>query len=254
LVESVKNSVYIRNRLPNAGGASLFEKLFDRASSTSKLRPFGCLAYILLEESKQEKLDIKSNKFILLANIDHGNYRLFELSTRKVHVSRYVTFTEDQFPARAISGQSGHTKNMSNSPSERELGSSSGQIPDQAHESDSDDISDLVNDSESQSSVSDDDCDSLEIPDLEEDHDNGVEEIVDCESSDALPESDIVAGVKRQDEVQSSSEHPPVPRRSSRVRRSETEWRAFLLKYRRIVLIFPLNGRVLNEPITPSKL
>jgi hypothetical protein len=27
-----------------------------------------------------------------------------------------------------------------------------------------------------------------------------------------------------------------------------------LLKYKRIALIFPLNGRMLNEPITPSKL
>jgi hypothetical protein len=30
--------------------------------------------------------------------------------------------------------------------------------------------------------------------------------------------------------------------------------RELLLKYKRIVLSFPLNGRVLNEPITPSKL
>jgi hypothetical protein len=30
--------------------------------------------------------------------------------------------------------------------------------------------------------------------------------------------------------------------------------RVSVLKYKRIVLIFPLNGRVLNEPFTPSKL
>ena len=57
------------------------------------------------------------------------------------------------------------------------------------------DISDSVNNSESESSVSDDDCDSHDIPDLEEDHDGVVEEIIDCESSDALPESDVVADV-----------------------------------------------------------
>ena len=72
-VESVKNAVYIRNRLPDAGGVSPFEKLFGRAPSMSKLRPFGCLAYMLLNESKRKKLNIKSKKCILLANLDCGN-------------------------------------------------------------------------------------------------------------------------------------------------------------------------------------
>jgi hypothetical protein len=50
----------------------------------SKLRPLGCLAFMLLDESKRKKLDTKSQKCILLANLDHGNYRLLDLSTRKV--------------------------------------------------------------------------------------------------------------------------------------------------------------------------
>jgi transposase InsO family protein len=227
-VESGKNAVYIRNRLPVAGGVSPFEKLFGRAPLMSKLRPFGCLTYLLLDESKRKNLDIKFKKCILLANLYYGNYRLLELSTRKLHVSRHVTSTEDQFPARAVSGQSEHVKNISNSLSERELGTSSEQIPDQAHDSDSDYISDLVTSSDSESSASDDDCNSHGIPDLEEDHDGGVDEITDSEISDALPESEIGADVNREHEVQSSSEHPPVPpRRSSRVRISENEWRAF---------------------------
>ena len=39
-----------------------------------------------------------------------------------------------------------------------------------------------------------------------------------------------------------------------RVRFNKNQVMMQLLKYKRIVLIFPLNGRVLNEPITPSKL
>jgi hypothetical protein len=39
-VESVKNAVCIRNRLPDAGGVSPFEKLFGRVPSISKLRQF----------------------------------------------------------------------------------------------------------------------------------------------------------------------------------------------------------------------
>jgi hypothetical protein len=56
------------------GGGSPFEKLFGRVPSISKLRPFGCLAFMLLDESKRKKLDTKSRKIILLANLDHGNY------------------------------------------------------------------------------------------------------------------------------------------------------------------------------------
>jgi hypothetical protein len=59
-VESVKTAVYIRNRLPDAGVVSPFEKLFGRVPSISKLCPSGCLAFMLLDESKRKKLDIKS--------------------------------------------------------------------------------------------------------------------------------------------------------------------------------------------------
>jgi hypothetical protein len=43
---------------------------------------------------------------VLLANLEHGNYRLFELSTSKVHVSRHVVFDENVFPARATTSES----------------------------------------------------------------------------------------------------------------------------------------------------
>jgi transposase InsO family protein len=129
-VESVKNAVYIRIRLPDAGGVSPFEKLFGRVPSISKLRPFGCLSFMLLDESKRKKLDIKSQKCILLENLDHGNYRRLHLSTRKVHVRRHVTFIEDKFPARSFSGQSEHGMHISTSSSK--MGTSNGQIPDQA--------------------------------------------------------------------------------------------------------------------------
>jgi hypothetical protein len=166
---------------------------------------------MLLDEIKRKKLDNKSQKCILLANLDHGNYRLLDLSTRKVHVCRHVTFIEDKFPARAFSGQS--ENGMHIPPSSSKVGTSTGQIPYQARESGSDDIPTLMDDPESEYSVSDDDSESHDIPDLEKDHEGAYdgerEEVIDSESSDALPEIDIGAEVRGGDGLQFSSEILP---------------------------------------------
>jgi hypothetical protein len=123
---------------------------------------------MLLDESKRKKLDIKSQKCILLANLYHGNYRILDFSTTKLHVCRHVTFIEDKFPARALSGQSEHGMHITTSSSK--AATSTGTIPDQARESDSDYIPTLMDDAESEYSVSDDDSEIHDIPDLEEDH------------------------------------------------------------------------------------
>jgi hypothetical protein len=98
--------------------------------------------------------------------------------------------------------------------------------------SDSDDIPTLMDDPESEYSVSDDDIESHDIPDLgkaHEDADDGErEEVIDSESSDALPEIDIGAESRGGDGLQFSSEYLSLPpRSSSRTRRYPNEWRAF---------------------------
>jgi hypothetical protein len=73
-------------------------RLKSNLAALLRCKTFFCLdefLYVSLEESKRKKLEIKSKKCILLANLDYGNYRLLELSTRKVHVSRHDTFNED---------------------------------------------------------------------------------------------------------------------------------------------------------------
>jgi hypothetical protein len=99
-VEAVKNAVHIRNRLPDASGVSPFENLFGRSPSITGFRPLGCLAYMLQHDCMRRKLDDKSVRCVLLANMDHGNYRLLELSSDKVHVSRHVVFDENAYPMR----------------------------------------------------------------------------------------------------------------------------------------------------------
>jgi hypothetical protein len=50
-------------------------------------------------KSKRKKPDSKSIPCILLANLEHGNYRAYGLATKKVYVSRHIVFSETKFPA-----------------------------------------------------------------------------------------------------------------------------------------------------------
>jgi hypothetical protein len=78
---------------------SPFEKLYGRKPSANKLCPFGCLAYVFQHESKRKKLDSKSIPCSFRATLEHGNYRVYDLATKKVYVSRHVVFSETEFPA-----------------------------------------------------------------------------------------------------------------------------------------------------------
>jgi hypothetical protein len=104
--EAVSDAAAIHNRLPQAGGMSPFEKLYGRKPSVKKFRPFGCLAYVCQHESKRKKLDSKSIPYILLATLEHGNYRVYDLATKKVYVSRHVVLSETEFPACILTKKS----------------------------------------------------------------------------------------------------------------------------------------------------
>jgi transposase InsO family protein len=104
--EAVINAAAIYNRLPQAGGIIPFEKLYDRKLSVNKFRPFGCLAYVFQHESKRKRLDSKIIPCILLATLEHGKYRVYDLATKKVYVSRHVVFSETEFPARILTKKS----------------------------------------------------------------------------------------------------------------------------------------------------
>jgi hypothetical protein len=104
--EAVSNVAAIHNRLPQAGKVIPFGKLFGRKPSVNKFRPFGCLAYVFQHESKRKKLDNKSIPCILLSTLEHGNYRVYDLATKKVYVSRHVVFSETDFPACIVTKKS----------------------------------------------------------------------------------------------------------------------------------------------------
>jgi transposase InsO family protein len=82
--EAVSYAAAIHDRLPQEGGMSPFEKLYGHEPSVNKFRPFECLPYVSQNGIKRKKLGSKSIPCILLATLEHGNYRVYDLAAKKV--------------------------------------------------------------------------------------------------------------------------------------------------------------------------
>lgn len=111
--EAVSNAVSVRNRLPDAGGVSPYERLYSRKPSLSRFRPFGCLAFALVHEKKRKKLHSKSDRCILLCTLDHGNYRLMSLRSGRVFECTHVRFDESNFPGASLGEPAGSPEVLS---------------------------------------------------------------------------------------------------------------------------------------------
>jgi len=95
--EAVATVVYIMNRTPTATvhGMKLEEKFTGKKPNVSHLKVFGCIAYVHVPDEKRSKLDLKAEKCIFIGySLEQKGYRCFNLSTRKLQVSRNVVFDE----------------------------------------------------------------------------------------------------------------------------------------------------------------
>ena len=71
------------------------EKFFGRKPYLSHIRIFGAIAYVHNPDKKQQKLDPKSEKCILIGySLEQKGYKCYNPSTLKVRVSRDVVFDE----------------------------------------------------------------------------------------------------------------------------------------------------------------
>ena len=95
--EAVATATYIRNRCPKAllDGKSPEMIWTGKVPEVDHLRVFGCRAYALISSDCRKKLDAKTRECILLG---YGNgskaYRLYDIETGKVIVSRDAEFDE----------------------------------------------------------------------------------------------------------------------------------------------------------------
>ncbi|KAI5350115.1 hypothetical protein L3X38_003006 [Prunus dulcis] len=92
--------VFFINRLPTAqlGQVSPYEKLFQRPPDYRFLKSFGCTCFPHLVPYNKHKLSSKSIKCIFLGYDNHyKGYKCFEPISRRVYISRNVTFDESDF-------------------------------------------------------------------------------------------------------------------------------------------------------------
>ena len=84
--EALANVVGIRNRIPKETGLSPHEELTETRPILNRFRPFGCLGMVHLHESKRKKLDRNTIPCVLLRTLDHKNYRMYDIKSKRVIV------------------------------------------------------------------------------------------------------------------------------------------------------------------------
>ena len=100
-VEALSTTTYLFNRRPCqvTGQLTPFQLLLGAPPELTHLRVFGCLCFPNLAATASNKLSARSSACVLLGYPpDHRGYRCFDLSTRRVIISRHVTFDESRFP------------------------------------------------------------------------------------------------------------------------------------------------------------
>lgn len=96
-----KTVVLLINRLPIPllNNKSPFKKLSLKIPYYSRLKTFGCLAYQSTSSKNQNKFQHKARACVFIAyQSGCKGYKLLDLKTQSVSVSRHVVFYENIFP------------------------------------------------------------------------------------------------------------------------------------------------------------
>ena len=95
--EAANTTIYLMNHCTTSGVHNItpHEKFYGKKPDLSHVRIFGSIAFVHIPDEKQQKLDHKSEKCILVGySYEQKGYKCFNPSTRKVRVSRHVVFNE----------------------------------------------------------------------------------------------------------------------------------------------------------------
>lgn len=95
--EAVVTATYLRNISPKVHlNAKSPEEIWSkRKPDISHLKIFGCRAYALIPKETRKKLDSKATECVMLGYADGSKaYRLYEIATGKILISRDVQFDE----------------------------------------------------------------------------------------------------------------------------------------------------------------
>lgn len=95
--ECILTATYIINRLPTKllQDKSPYELLYQRKPIYSHLRSFGCLCFPTTLKPHKDKFEPRTTPHILVSYpFNRKGYKVLDLATRRVHVSRDVIFHE----------------------------------------------------------------------------------------------------------------------------------------------------------------
>jgi hypothetical protein len=101
LVESLHTSTYLLNHLPSAAcpAPTPHHTLFGTPLRYDHLRVFGCACYPNTTATAPHKLAPRSTLCVFLGySPDHKGYRYYDLTSRRVLISRHVVLDESVFP------------------------------------------------------------------------------------------------------------------------------------------------------------
>ena len=104
-VEALHMATYLLNIRPTKTLDFLtpVHRLYNRAPSYTHLRTFGCLCYPNISATMPHKLSPRSTPCLFLGYPPHHRgYRCLDLSSKKIIISRHVTFDESSFPFSSI--------------------------------------------------------------------------------------------------------------------------------------------------------
>lgn len=102
---ALQMATYLLNILPRKSLSHLSptQLLYRRDPSYTHLRVFGCLCYPLFPSTTINKLQPRSTPCVFLGYpLNHRGYKCFDLSHRKIIISRHVIFDETQFPFASV--------------------------------------------------------------------------------------------------------------------------------------------------------
>jgi len=97
--EAVTTATYVRNRCPAValGNTTPYEALFNRKPNVNYFRTFGCICYPHIPKDERSKLDDKAKCCVFLGYSDQSKaYRVYDVKTKKIIISRDVVFHESQ--------------------------------------------------------------------------------------------------------------------------------------------------------------
>ncbi|CAN0842427.1 Retrovirus-related Pol polyprotein from transposon TNT 1-94, partial [Linum grandiflorum] len=145
--DCILHVVYLINRMPTPllDNQSPYEKIFKSSPSLSHLKVFGCLCYASTLSHQRTKFQTRARQCLFLGiptNIK--GYKLMEIETKQIFISRDVVFYESILPFKTSQSQYQTTPNLDDNTVEIPIAPPNTDIPtDQAPQNYGSDVSNL---------------------------------------------------------------------------------------------------------------